>query len=349
MASSPIVTGLLSYGMSGKLFQAPFVEAHPGFTLKAVVERHQKTAAEKYPAIISYNTTEELLNDPDIELIIVNSPNYLHYEQAKAALQAGKHVLIEKPATATTDEFMELLALGKQAGKQVLVYQNRRYDSEFLSVKEVIESGRLGNLVEMHVRYDRYRAFIGPKKFKEEASYKATGLEYDLGPHLIDQVVSLFGKPVSWCKVTSANREGSQVTDYFSYLLTFPYDLHVTLTAGMLVLDPGPTFVLHGSAGSFTKYRTDVQEAQLLTGMSPEAEGYGVEAAGSEGRLVTLQGVNDKFVEQQPSCKGNYMHIFDAVYHTIRDGALYPITDEQIAWQLELLQSAANVFYTDKK
>ncbi len=325
--------------MSGKLFHAPFLNLHPGFQFRAVAERHQKQASGRYPNVISYTTADELLGDPAIELVVVNTPNYLHYEHARAALNAGKHVLIEKPATATVDEVMDLFETGKRLNRQVLVYQNRRWDSDFLSVKEVVESGRLGNLVEAHFRFDRYRQAIGPKRFKESAGYAATGQVYDLGPHLLDQVISLFGKPVSFHKTTATHREGSEVADYFSYQLTYPYRLQVTVTASLTVVEPGPAFVLHGTAGSYFKQRTDVQEPQLLAGLSPADAAYGIEPAGSEGRLFTIQGLNDKLSEAVPSCSGNYMPIFDAVHHTIRNHALYPVTDEHIAWQLEMLQA----------
>ena len=155
--SSPIVTGLMAYGMSGKLFHAPFLSTNPQFKLKAVVERNQKKMATDYPYIVSYDGVDELLNDPEIELIVVNTPSFTHADFAKRVLAAGKHVLIEKPVSATAAEVKELFDLGKKVNRQVMVYQNRRWDSDFLSVKEVIESGRLGRLAEVHIRYDRYK------------------------------------------------------------------------------------------------------------------------------------------------------------------------------------------------
>src|SRR6202000_1239499 len=145
---SPIKTGLLAYGMSGRVFHAPFIHAHPGFELLAVVERHDKKAGSRYPEIISYDQTKELLNDNEIELIIVNTPNNTHFDLAKRSLQAGKHVLVEKPIAATVAEVKELYDLAREVGKHLMVYQNRRWDSDFLSVKEAIESGRLGQLIE---------------------------------------------------------------------------------------------------------------------------------------------------------------------------------------------------------
>ncbi len=336
--SSPIVTGILSFGMSGRIFHAPFVHAHPGFKFKAVLERNQKKAANFYPDVVSYDAIEDLLNDDEIELVIVNTPNHLHYQQAKQVLLAGKHVLVEKPVTATSAQLMELFNIAKQQNKHLLVYQNRRWDSDFLSVKEVIESGRLGDLVEAHFRFDRYKPVLSPKVFKETAANDASGLVYDLGPHLLDQVISLFGKPVAAHKVTAMHRSGSEVPDYFSYQLSYPHQLTVYVTSSLLVAQPLPSFVVHGTAGSYIKDRCDVQEAQLDQGIKPTDDQYGVEPANCEGQLVTIDVTGNRLVENIPLLKGNYLNLFEAVYQTIVNGALYPITDEHIAWQVELLE-----------
>ena len=334
-----IVTGLLAYGMSGKLFHAPFVSTNPHFKFKAVVERHEKKAAERYPDVISYNSVHELLNDKEIELVVINTPSNTHFQLAKEALEAGKHVLLEKPAAATAEEVRTLFALSNRVGKKLMIYQNRRFDSEFLAVKEVVESGRLGDLIEVHFRYDRYRMPIGPKVFKESSSYTTSGLLYDLGPHLIDQAISLFGKPLSFDKVLSTHRPGSQVPDYFSLRLTYPHGLNVYLSASLLVAERQPSSVLHGTIGSFIKGRDDVQEEQLIAEMLPNNVAYGIERPDSEGKLVIMGADNEKETSLVPSVKGNYNHIFDAVYHTVRQNALFPITEEHIAWQLELLEA----------
>jgi scyllo-inositol 2-dehydrogenase (NADP+) len=337
--SKPIVTGLMAYGMSGRIFHAPFISTNPGFTFKAVVERHEKKAANTYPDIISYNSIEELLNDDEIELIIVNTPNYTHLDYAIRAMQAGKHVLIEKPATATSAEVKQLFDIGRELNKHVMIYHNRRYDSGFLSTKEVIESGRLGELIEVSFRLDRYKAAIGVKTFKESKEMPANGLVYDLGSHLIDNAIALFGRPLSFNKTTGIYREGSEVPDYFHYHLIYPNQLNVYLTSGLLIAGETPGFVVNGTMGSFIKNRTDVQEAQLDKGMMPTDEGYGVEPAGNEGVLTTVGVDNQKNIELVPSHKGDYNQIFDAAYHTIRNNALFPVTEEHIAWQLEMLEA----------
>jgi predicted dehydrogenase len=336
---SPIKTGLMAYGMSGRVFHAPFISAHPGFELRAVVERHEKKAASRYPGIISYNQTNELLNDHQIELIIINTPNNTHFDLAKQALKAGKHVLIEKPIAATSAEVKELYDLGRQARRQVMVFQNRRWDSDFLSVKKIIESGKLGELIEVHFRFDRYKPALSPKLFKETKNLEANGLVYDLGPHLIDQAISLFGRPLRFEKTTAIHRAGSEVTDYFNYHLSYPYQLNVYLTSGLLVAEPLPSFIVHGTLGSYIKTRCDLQEAQLDSSLPPTDSRYGLEPAGSEGKLVTMGMDNQKSTEYIASDRGQYMQLFEAVYHTIRDHALYPITEEHIAWQIELLEA----------
>jgi predicted dehydrogenase len=336
---SPIKTGLMAYGMSGRVFHAPFIYAHPGFELSAVVERHEKKMAERYPGIISYNQTEDLLNDQQIELIIVNTPNNTHFDLAKRSLQADKHVLVEKPIAASVVEVKELYDLAREVGKHLMVYQNRRWDSDFLSVKEVIESGRLGQLIEVHFRFDRYKATLSPKQFKETKSMAPNGLAYDLGPHLIDQAISLFGQPLKFTKTTAAYRENSQVDDYFHFHLSYPNQLNVYLTSGLLIAQPMPSFVAHGTLGSYIKDRVDVQEAQLDKGIPPTDPAYGIEPEGSEGKLVTFDENNQKNIELTSSYKGQYIQLFETVYQTIRNGALYPITEEHIAWQIELLEA----------
>jgi scyllo-inositol 2-dehydrogenase (NADP+) len=336
---SPIKTGLLAYGMSGRVFHAPFINAYPGFELKAVVERHEKKACAIYPGIISYNQTEELLNDQEIELVIVNTPNNTHFDLTKQALKAGKHVLVEKPIAATVDEVKELYDLSRRVNRYLMVYQNRRWDSDFLSVKEVIESGRLGELIEVHFRFDRYKAALSPKQFKETKSMAHNGLAHDLGPHLVDQAISLFGRPFKFTKTTATYREGSEVDDYFHFHLSYPHNLNVYLTSCLLIAQPLPSFVIHGSLGSYIKDRADVQEAQLDKSVLPTDPAYGVEPGGSEGKLITIGFDGQKNTEVIQSYKGQYIQLFEAVYQTIRNNALYPITEEHIAWQIELLQA----------
>jgi len=336
--SKPIVTGLLSYGMSGRIFHAPFLATNPGFLFKAVAERHEKKAGLKYPGLKSYGSIEELLDDGEIELVVVNTPNYSHFDFARRALQAGKHVLIEKPAAVTAAEASSLFELGRSSGLKVMVYHNRRYNSDFLSVKQVIESGRLGKLIELHFRIDRYRMAIGNKQFKESAAVPGNGLMYDLGSHLIDGAISVLGRPLSYEKTTAIHRTGSEVDDYFHFHLKYPDQLNVYLTSGLLIAEPEYGFVAHGTSGSFLKMRTDVQEAQLAEDVLPVDDGFGAEAEGSEGKLVLMDVNGQKSTEWLAAPKGAYNELFDAVYQTVRNDVPFPVTEEQVIWQLEMLE-----------
>jgi len=336
--SSPIITGLLAYGMSGRVFHAPFVELHQEFKLKAVVERHEKKAKAGLPQIISYNSTDDLFKDDEIELIIVNTPPHTHFSLARQALEAGKHVLIEKPIATNSAEVLALYELGFKMNRHVMVYQNRRWDSDFVSMKKMIESGRLGELIEVHFRFDRYKTTLSPKVFKETKGLPGNGLIYDLGPHLIDQAISLFGRPLSFKKTTGIYRENSEVPDYFHFHLSYPHQLNIYLTSGLLIAQPTPSFVAHGTLGSYLKNRVDTQEEQLDNGIWPDQPGYGVEPKGEEGLLITFDADGNKQTERIPSEKGEYMQLFEAVFHTIRNGALYPITAEHIAWQMEMIE-----------
>ena len=325
--------------MSGRIFHAPFLATNPGFTFKAVVERHEKKAGKRYPSVISYDSIDELLNDDEIELVVVNTPNDTHFDYALKALNAGKHVLLEKPAAATSAEVKIMFDAARKVKRHLMLYQNRRWDSGFLQVKEVIESGRLGQLIEVYFRMDRYKRALSPKLFKETAATPANGLVYDLGAHLVDNTICLFGKPLSFTKTTGIYREGSEVPDYFNYHLSYPNQLNVYLTSGLLIAEVLPGFAIHGTLGSFVKERCDVQEAQLDTGMLPTDDGYGIEPAGSDGKLVIMDFDNKRNVEYLTPPKGNYNGLYEAVYNTIRNNTLYPITEEQITWQLELLEA----------
>lgn len=333
-----INVGLLAYGMSGKVFHAPFVSTHPGFKLHAVLERNKKQAAIDYLGIISYTTIEELLADEIIDLVIVNTPNYTHFEYAKQALNAKKHILVEKPFTATSAQAKELFDLANKVGKRALVYQNRRYDSGFNAVKNIINSKVLGKLVEVHFRFDRYRNEIGPKFFKEEP-FEASGLLYDLGPHLIDQAICLFGKPEKHYKVLSKNRVGTKVDDFFSIQLTYANGLNVFLMASMLVADIKDAFVLNGMTGSFSKPHADVQEKQLLRGIKPTDANYGIEDPKDAGKLTVITAKGEKQTTEIAPKKGDYTGLFEAVYQNIVNHVPFPITEEEILAQLEILES----------
>ncbi len=333
----PIKTGILSYGMSGKLFQAPFLSAHNGFDLVATVERSGQKMHLDYPGIKSYASVDELIADPSLELVVVNTPSYTHYDYAFKALQAGKHVLIEKPFTVTAAQAEMLFKEAQERGVHVLPYQNRRFDSDYLSVKEVLESGKLGRIVEAYFRYDRYQYAIGPKAFKE-TPMPGSGLLYDLGPHTLDAVFSLFGLPLRWEKSTGHIRPDTQVDDYAHIHLWYPNDMHIFVTLNMTMVGPLPGFIINGTKGNYIKYRVDTQQQQLQKSMKPNDPLYGIEEPGKEGALITIN--NDGTIQHTKIApvQSSYIKLFQAVYDTIRSGTPYFITKEQVLKQLEILE-----------
>jgi len=284
----PVKTALIGYGMSGRIFHAPFIHLLPDFEL-CMISTSRPEAAQlintRYPGTKIVSDAKQILEEKDIELVFVLTPNQTHYELVKAALLAGKHVVVDKPFTVTTQEADELIELAKKQRKLLTVYQNRRWVADFKTVKKIISIGKLGRIVEYTACYDRYVPFIRPKKWKEDGSCPASGVLYDLGPHLIDQVLQLFGMPeeVS-CKI-QYQRENTKIDDYFQMMLQYP-GLIVNLHSGMLVRVPGPNFAIHGTNGSFIKYGLDVQEGYLDKGKTPDMPGFGKEPPNQWGTLT---------------------------------------------------------------
>ncbi len=336
----PIVTALLAYGMSGKLFHAPFVHAHAGFQFKGVLEHNTKKVNADYPDVISYDKLQEILDDPEIELVIVNIPSNTHVDYARQALLAGKDIIVEKPFAPTSKEAREIFDLGRKLGRKIMVYQNRRWSSDFAVTRDTIRSGKLGQIIEMHLRYDRYRAEIGPKVFKE-TPIPAAGIVYDLAAHLLDQVICILGKPSGFRKVTGIYRKNSLVDDYGHIHLIYPGQLNVFVTTSLLVADPQPGIIIHGTKGSFIKAFCDKQEEQLIAGMKPGDAGFGEEDAGKEGRLTLINDQGEKTVEYVPSVKGRYIDLFEDVYQSIRNGKRFPVQEAEVLAQIEILESKA--------
>jgi|TARA_B110000305_G_C19432663_1_gene637099 predicted dehydrogenase len=333
-----VKTGILSFGMSGKLFHAPFFEENDNFELTAIVERTKKNAQEEYPTIKSYDSVNEILADPSIELIVINTPNGTHFEYAMQALRAKKHVLVEKPFTVTSAQAKQLFEEGKKNNCFAMPYQNRRYDSDLLAVKEILDSGKLGELVEAHIRYDRYNIEIGTKPAKEH-DIPGSGLFYNLGPHIIDATIALFGIPVKWTKTLGKHRPNTLVDDYAHVHLQYPDDLNVYITASLMVAEERPAFVLNGTKGSFAKMRSDIQESQLKLNMKPNDLYFGIEAENMKGKLTTISSEGIKTKEEITSKRSSYRHILEDVYQSIREGKPYPVTEEHIITQLEILEA----------
>ncbi|MDE3124234.1 MAG: Gfo/Idh/MocA family oxidoreductase [Bacteroidota bacterium] len=333
---APIRTALLSFGMSGKVFHAPFIEAHPGYELVGAWERSKQQIQQIYPHTKSYATLAELLAD-SIDLVIVNTPNETHYTYAREALLAGKHVVLEKPITVTTAEALALKDLALQQQKIVCPYQNRRYNSDYLTTKRVIESGVLGQIVEMELRFDRYAPHLSSKAHKETGK-PGTGVLYDLGSHLIDQALQLFGQPEALFADIAVTRPGSVIDDYFELLLYYPHH-RVRLKSGYFVREPLPGYIVFGMAGSFLKSKADVQENHLIEGLKPNTPEWGIEPVSEQGLLHTV--IDGQVIrERVPTEKGNYMGYFDALYEALVHQQPLPVTIEESTAVIQLIEKA---------
>jgi len=320
-----INVGLCSFGMSGKVFHAPFLHVLEGFHLYAVWERSKKQAGDFYSDIISYDTYDELLADDTIELIVVNTPNNTHYDFARRALHAGKHVVVEKPFTVTVQEGTELVTLAKKQKRILSVYHNRRYDSDYKVVKKVVEEGLLGELVEVEFHFDRFRQELSSKLHKEMPT-QGTGALYDLGSHLIDQALQLFGKPQALFADIRIVRPSSQVDDYFELLLYYT-SFRVRLKCSYLVREPLPAYVLHGKNGSFIKSKSDVQETALQAGIVPNFSDWGAEPEVERGLLHTEKD-GQLIREYLPAPNGNYGDYYRDLYNAIRLHKEVPVKPE---------------------
>lgn len=332
-----IKTAVLSYGMSGRLFHTPFLEVNPVFCFYAVWERSKNLAQEKYPGVITYRTLEELLRDDNVELVIVNTPNYTHYEYAKKALQAGKHVIVEKPFVVSVKEGEELVTIAKENGCLLSVYHNRRFDSDYRTVKRIADKGWLGEIVEAEFHFDRYKEEISAKPHKEVPG-PGTGALYDLGSHIIDQALQLFGMPQAVFGDIRIMRPVSKVDDYFEVLLYYP-NLRVRLHSSYLVREALPGYVLHGSKGSFIKHKTNVQEEALEKGILPAGNDWGIEPQEQKGFLHTER-EGQLVKEHIPSERGNYNDYFTAIYKAIREKAANPVTAQEGLAVIRIIEAA---------
>ncbi len=333
---SPIRTAIAGFGLSGRIFQAPFIHANPNYELKKVYERKTERAKEEYPDVKIVRSFEELLTD-DIDLVIISTPNDTHVPFARLAIRAGKHVVVEKPVAATSTEARELCALAKRKGVVLSVYQNRRLDSDFLTVKKLIEEGALGEVLDYEAHYDRFERGVNPKPWKA-AGGAGVGVLYDLGVHIIDQAYVLFGMPNEVYADFRRQRPESPGIDNFEVILYYD-QLRAILSAGELVTRQGPHYMVSGRKATFIKYGEDVQEAALLAGARPPAPDWDVEDESCYGTLYYDDGeaIREKKI---PTVVSSYCAYYENLYEVITGGAEALVPPEQTADVLRIIEAA---------
>jgi len=292
----------------------------------------------KYSQAEVVNTPEEIIDDPGINLVVISTPNTSHHSLALQALKQGKHVVVDKPFTVTTAEADELIAFAGERNQVLSVFHSRRFDSDFNTIKKVIKSGLLGDLVELESRYDRFRNFLKPGAWREESA-PGTGILYDLGSHLIDQALTLFGLPDAVTADLRMQRKSAKAVDNFEVILHYP-QLKVSVKAGMLVKEPLQRFVLFGTQGSFVKFGMDVQEEMLKAGYSPlTKDNWGVEPQSNRGTVnIEYNGLH--ITGNIESERGNYAEFYDNIYNTILSRDQLIVTPVQARNTIRIIELA---------
>jgi scyllo-inositol 2-dehydrogenase (NADP+) len=332
-----IGVGIIGYGLAGSVFHAPLVSSIEGFTLRTIVSSNPDKVKADYPTVAVVPTLDELLADPAIELVVIAAPNTAHFPLAKQALLANRHVVVDKPFTNTVQEADELIQLAAQKSLLLSVFQSRRWDNDFLTLKACIQGGLLGDIYSYEAHYDRYRPQVRPRW--REKDLPGSGMLYDLGAHLIDQALALFGSPQTIFADLQAQRPGSEVVDYFHLLFGYASGLRVILHSGSIVRKPGPHFLLHGTKGSFTKYGLDSQEDALRSGIRPGQPGWGLDKAEFFGEF-TLD--NDGLaltgkIETLPGC---YEAYYQQLFLAINEGQALPVRAEEARQTINIIEKA---------
>jgi scyllo-inositol 2-dehydrogenase (NADP+) len=284
MPQGAIGVGLIGYGLGGSAFHAPLVQAEPGLRLHAVVTSRAEQVRRDHPGAQVVASAGELLAEEAVELVVVAAPNAVHAELAAAALRAGRHVVVDKPFTLSTADADRLIALAEAEGRLLSVFHNRRWDGDFLTVRRLLQAGPLGEVSSFVSRYDRFRP--APKGGWKEEAVPGSGILWDLGPHLIDQALVLFGLPETVSADLAVQRPGVEAVDWVHLVLDYGR-LRVVLHASMEVRDPGPRFEVHGDRGSFVKWGMDLQETAMRGGARPGDPGWGSEPPERHGILMT--------------------------------------------------------------
>ncbi len=333
--------GLIGFSIGGHVFHAPFIEENPDLQLYKVTARkpeQQQMLAERYPNAIGVLSADEIINDPEVDIVVLATSNDVHFSLAKQALSAGKHVVVEKPFTNYSAEADELIALAKEKDLLLSVHHNARFHADFKTLQKVLASGRLGRVVNYEARFDRFRNFLRPGAWREE-NLPGSGIHYDLGAHLIDQALQLFGKPDSIYADLRVQRDGAKAIDDFEFILSFP-TTKVSLKGQMLAKIPTTRMAVYGTNGCFVKWGVDPQENLLREGFMPhQVPNWGMEAEETYGTLAIVENgvdVSERIVSEL----GAGQEFYQNIVASLRGEAPLYITPEQARDVIRILELA---------
>lgn len=322
--------GLVGYGLAGRILHAPVIAA-AGMAIRAVVTSRSDQVSADWPAAAPVADLDALLGRDDIDLVVIATPNHLHHPQARAALESGRHVVVDKPFTLTAAEAADLIGIADERGLKLSVYHNRRWDSDYLTLSGLVASGRLGEVLSLEIRYDRWRP--EPVDRWRERDQPGAGMLFDLGPHIIDQALRLSGRPDWVMADLQRQRPGSPVDDCVGIWMGRGRQ-RIALAISMLAADHALRYRVHGTGGSFAKSGIDPQEGRLKAGMVPLADGFGAEPAEIAGLLTTPDGVQ----ETVPSERGRWIDYYRGIRAAIEAGAPVPVDPRDAAEIVEIIE-----------
>jgi predicted dehydrogenase len=328
---SDIRVALIGYGFVGKTFHVPLIEATPGLRLAVVASRQKEVVLSELPAV-EVTDPQTALAHENVDLVVIASPNDSHFSLARAALHAGKHVVVDKPFTTTVAEAQELSALAEAQDCLLSVFHNRRWDSDFLTVRTIIEQGLLGEVVHFESHMDRFRPEIRDRW--RERPGPGSGLWFDLGPHLIDQALQLFGMPQNIAATLANQRAGAQTDDWAHVLLDYG-SCKVILHGSLLAASGSPRFTVHGVRGSLIKRLPDPQESQLRAGMRPNDPRWGMDPDCAS--FFDGQGGPPQQIESQ---RGDYRQYYRAIVLALNTGSPNPVAPKDAINVMTVLEAA---------
>lgn len=327
-----IKTGVVGYGYSSRVFHLPLIESSEQFEFRAISTSRPEEVKPKYPSVSIYSNVRDLISDSETELVVIAAPNDVHFHLAKLCLENGKHVVLEKPMVTTSPEAERLVALAERQDLVLSVFHNRRWDGDYLTVKRIIEDKSVGDVRYFESRFDRFRPEV--RKRWREVPGSGAGTWFDLGPHLVDQAVCLFGLPESVTARCLPLRENSEVTDYFHVLLHYG-ELEAVLHGSSFSAGPNKRFQVEGTRSSYVKYGFDPQEAQLKNGLLPFEANFGAEEKEDFG--ILYNGEKSVKVETELGC---YQQYYSGISKAIGNGGVCPVSGEDAMKVIKILELA---------
>jgi predicted dehydrogenase len=338
-SDAAVRVGLIGYGLAGSAFHAPLIAANSGMRLAAVVtadpERSASARRDHPDALVVPSADALWERAAELDLVVVATPNRTHVPLALAALEVGLPVVVDKPFAATAADAMRVVEAARQRGLLLTVYQNRRWDGDFLTLRALLDEGRLGPVVRFESRFERWRPVPKGGWRESGAPEEAGGILYDLGSHLVDQALVLFGPVARVYAEVDRRRPGVEVDDDAFLALTHPSGVRSHLWMSAVAAQGGPRFRVLGGAGAYVKHGTDVQEARLRAGGSPREAGWGVEPEESWGML----GAGDE-LRTVPSRPGAYQDFYQGVRRALRDGGPAPVDPLDAVSGLRIIEAA---------